>query len=99
MEFFDSDEYHAWNESKLVNLEKLDWFILWTKTEAGEFKTEGGKHEGYFSSKELSLENNLLNFRNSPLLVPSNGTDVFSYELEIHFGDKTRESLAMRVAE
>tara|TARA_Y100001968_G_scaffold324479_1_gene363866 strand:+ start:228 stop:986 length:759 start_codon:yes stop_codon:yes gene_type:complete len=95
MDFFDSDDYHDWNEAKLEQYEKLDWFIIWAKTEAGEFKTEGGKHEGHFSSKELHLDNNLLHYRDLPLVVPSNGTDVFSNELEIHFGDETKESLEM----
>jgi|TARA_B100001996_G_scaffold210068_1_gene161195 hypothetical protein len=99
MDFFDSDKYHEWIEVKLEKLEKLDWFMIWTRTEAGEFKTEGGKHEGCFASKELKLENNLLHYRDVPLVVPSNGTDNFGDELEIHFGDETRESLEMRVAE
>ena len=96
-DFFDSEDsdYHEWNEEKLEKLEKLDWFIIWMKTEAGEFKTEGGKHEGHFSTKEVHLENNLLHYRDLPLVVPSNGTDVFSNELEIHFGDNTKESLAL----
>ena len=93
--FFNSDEYHEWNEAKLDKLDKLDWFIVWTKTEAGEFKTEGEKLEGDFSSEELHLENNLLHYRDSPLVVPSKETDVFSNELEIHFGDETRESLEL----
>ena len=96
MDFFDSDDYHAWNEAQLEKYEKLDWFIIWTKTEAGEFKTDSEKHEGQFSSKELHLENNLLHYRDLPLVFPSKGTDVFSNELEIHFGDETRESLDMR---
>lgn len=51
MHFFDSDDYHELNEAKLEKLEKLDWFIIWSRTEAGEFKTEGGQHEGnYFST-------------------------------------------------
>ncbi len=95
IEFFNSDEYHEWNEAKLEKLEKLDWFMIWTRTEAGEFKTEGDKHEGHFSSKELHLENNLLHYRNLPLIIPTNGTDDFGDELEIHFGDETRESLKM----
>ena len=49
MELFDSDNYHEFNEAKLEKLEKLDWFIIWSRTEAGEFKTEGGPHEGKFS--------------------------------------------------
>ena len=96
LEFFDSDEYHEENEGKLEKLEKLDWFIIWSKTEAGEFKTEGGQHNGNFSSNELNMENCLLTYRNLPLVVPSNGTDIFSNELEIHFGDETRASLEMR---
>ena len=95
-EFFDSDDYHAWNEVQLEKYEKLDWFIIWARTEAGEFKTEGEKHDGHFSPTELKLENNLLHYRGLPLLLPSNGTDVFSNELEIYFGDATRESLEMR---
>ena len=97
-EFFDSEDsdYHEWNEEKLKKLEKLDWFIIWMKTEAGEFKTEGGKHEGHFSSTELHLENNLLHYRDLPLVVPSNGTDIFSDELEIHFGDETMASLEIK---
>ena len=95
MEFFDSAEYHESNEAKLEKLEKLDWFIIWSRTEAGEFKTEGGQHEGNYSSKELHMENCLLTYRGLPLIIPSNGTDVFSNELEIHFVDETRASLEM----
>ncbi len=69
------------------------------KTEAGEFKTEGGNHEGHFSAKELHLENNLLHYRNLPLVSPSNGTDIFSDELEIHFGDETRASLEIKATD
>ena len=100
-DFFDSEDsdYHEWNEEKLEKLEKLDWFIIWMKTEAGEFKTEGGKHEGHFSTKEVHLENNLLHYRDLPLVAPSNGTDIFSDELEIHFGDETRASLEMKGAD
>ena len=96
-DFFDSEDsdYHEWNEEKLEKLEKLDWFIIWSKTEAGEFKTEGGQHNGNFSSNELNMENCLLTYRNLPLVVPSNGTDIFSNELEIHFADETRASLEM----
>ena len=94
-EFFDSDDYHEWNEAKLEKLEKLDWFIIWSRTEAGEFKTEGGQHDGNYSSKELNMEDCLLTYRNLPLVIPSNGTDVFSNELEIHFVDETRASLEM----
>ena len=95
MDFFDSDEYHELNEAKLEKLEKLDWFIIWSRTEAGEFKTEGGEHDGTYSSKELNMENCLLTYRNLPLVIPSNGTDIFSNELEIHFVDETRASLAI----
>jgi len=97
-EFFDSDDYHVVNEAKLEKLEKLDWFIIWSRTEAGEFKTEGGKHEGNYSSKELNMEDCLLTFRGLPLIIPSNGTDIFSNELEIHFGDETRASLEISEA-
>ena len=96
IELFDCDDYHEWNETKLTKLEKLDWFIVWAKTEAGEFKTNGGKHEGNFSFEELHMESNLLHYRDLPLIVPINGTDIFSNELEIHFGDATQESLDMR---
>ena len=95
IELFDSDEYYDLNEAKLEKLEKLDWFIIWSRTEAGEFKTEGGQHEGNYSSKELNMENCLLTYRGLPLVIPSNGTDIFSNELEIHFGDETRASLEM----
>ncbi len=92
-EFFDSEDYYEINEAKLEKLEKLDWFIIWSRTEAGEFKTEGGKHEGNYSSNELNMENCLLTYRGLPLVIPSNGTDIFSNELEIHFADETRVSL------
>ena len=98
IDFFDSDEYHELNEARLEKLEKLDWFIIWSRTEAGEFKTKGGKHEGDFSSKELNMENCLLTYRNLPLVIPKNGTDVFSNELEIHFVDETRLSLEINDA-
>jgi hypothetical protein len=93
--FFDSDDYHELNEAKLEKLEKLDWFIIWSRTEAGEFKTEGGPHEGNYLSKELNMKNCLLTYRGLPLVIPSNGTDIFSNELEIHFVDQTRASLEM----
>ena len=96
MDLFDSDNshYHEWNEKKLEKLDKLDWFIVWSKTEAGEFKTEGGgKHEGKYSSKDLNMANCLITYRDLPLVVPSNGTEIFSSELEIHFADETRASL------
>ncbi len=93
MEFFDSDDYHESNEAKLEKLEKLDWFIIWSRTEAGDFKAEGGLHEGNFSSKELNMKNCLLTYRDLPLVIPSNGTEIFSNELEIHFVDETRASL------
>ncbi len=95
-EFFDSDDYHVWNESKLEKLEKLDWFIIWSKTEAGEFKTEGGEQDGNFSSNEINMTNCLLTYRDLPLDIPSNGTDIFSNELEMHFVDETRASLEIR---
>ena len=95
MDLFDSNEYHDWNEAKLEKLEKLDWFIIWSRTEAGEFKTEGGPHDGNFLSKELNMKNCLLTYRDLPLVVASNGTDIFSNELEIHFVDETRASLEM----
>ena len=98
MDLFDSDEYHEFNEAKLERLEKLDWFIIWSRTEAGEFKTEGGLHEGNYSAKELNMENCLLTYRNLPLIFPHNGTDVFSNELEIHFVDETRASLEINEA-
>ncbi len=97
-ELFDTDEYHALSEEKLERLEKLDWFIIWSRTEAGEFKTEGGQHEGYYSSKDLNMENCLLTYRGLPLIIPSNGTDIFSNELEIHFLDETRASLQISEA-
>ena len=96
MELFDLDDYHKWNEAKLEKLEKLDWFIIWSRIEAGEFKTEGELHEGNYSSQELNMENCLLTYRDLPLVVPTNGTDIFSNELEIHFVDETRVSLEMR---
>ena len=98
MDLFDSDEYHEFNEAKLERLEKLDWFIIWSRTEAGEFKTEGGLHEGNYSAKELNMENCLLTYRNLPLIFANNGTDVFSNELEIHFVDETRASLEINEA-
>ncbi len=95
MKFFDSDSYHETTEAKLEKLEKLDWFIIWSRTEAGEFKTEGGPHYGNYSSQELNMENCLLTYRGLPLVMPTNGTDIFSNELEIHFADETRASLEM----
>ena len=95
MDFFDSDDYHDTNEAKLEKLDKLDWFIIWSRTEAGEFKTESGLHEGDYSSKELNMKNCLLTYRDLPLIIPTNGTDIFSNELEIHFADETRASLEM----
>ncbi len=92
-EFFESEEYHGFNEAKLENLERLDWFIIWSRTEAGEFKTDGGGHEGTFSLEEVNMEDCLLTYRGTPLLVPCDATDVFSNELEIHFADETRASL------
>ena len=96
-DFFDSDDYYELNEAKIEKLEKLDWFIIWSRTEAGEFKTEGGKHEGNYSSNELNMKNCLLTYRDLPLIIPTNGTDIFSSELEIHFVDQTRTSIAIGI--
>ena len=41
------------------------------------------------------MENCLLTYRGLPLVIPTNGTDIFSNELEIHFADETRASLEM----
>ena len=41
------------------------------------------------------MDNCLLTYRDLPLIVPSNGTDIFSNELEIHFVDETRVSFEM----
>ena len=98
MEFFDSDDYHDSNEAKLEKLEKLDWFIIWSRTEAGEFKTEGGLHEGNYSSQELIMENCLRTYRDLPLVTPSSGTDIFSNELEIPFVAESRASIELSVA-
>ena len=98
MEFFDSDAYYKSNEAKLEKLEQLDWFIIWSRTVAGEFTTESGQLEGNYSSKELNMENCLLTYRDLPLVVPSNGTDIFSNELEIHFLGETRLPLEMNDA-
>ena len=92
-EFFDSDAYCKSNEAKLEKLEQLDWFIIWSRTVAGEFTTESGQLEGNYSSKELNMENCLLTYRDLPLVVPSNCTDIFSNELEIHFLGETRYPL------
>ena len=91
--FFESHRYHELNEARLEKLERLDWFIIWSRTEAGEFKTEGGKHEGIFSAKEVNMEDCLLTYRGLPLDTPFGSTDIFSNELEIHFADETRKSL------
>ena len=95
MELFDSDNYHELNEAKLEKLEKLDWFIIWSRTEAGEFKTDVGQHDGNYSSNDLNMDNCLLTYRGLPLVVPSSSTDIFSNELEIHFVDQTRVSLEL----
>jgi len=83
------------NEAQLEKLEKLDRIFIRTRKEAGEFKTEVGVHQRSYSSKELNMANCLLTYRDLPLIKPSNGTDVFSNELEIHFVDETRISLEM----
>ena len=44
------------------------------------------------------MENCLLTYRDLPLVTPTNGTDIFSNELEIHFVDETRASLEMSEA-
>ena len=41
------------------------------------------------------MEDCLLTYRGSPLIVPSNGTDIFSNEFEIYFADQTRASIEM----
>ena len=41
------------------------------------------------------MEDCLLTYRGLPLVIPSNGTDIFSNELEIHFVDETRAFLEM----
>ena len=86
------ETYYEWNETELEKLEQLNWFVIWRRTEEGRFRTKLGKMEGAFSKTQIRQENNLLYYGDLSLDESSPRTKEVENELEIFFGDKTRES-------
>ena len=85
--------YWDWDEAKLEELEKLDWFVLWTQAESGEFRVK--VNEEKFDEKKLEMKNNLLHYGDSSIVDTYYGMEKIDSQLEIYFGDETRESFEM----
>ena len=86
--------YWDWDEAKLEKLEKLDWFVIWTQAESGTFKAE--IPEGEFDQEKLNMKDNLLHYGDLSIDDPYYGKEEIDSQLEIYFGDETREPFEMR---
>ena len=86
-------QYWDWDEAKLEKLEKLDWFVIWKQSESGTFRAEIDEQE--FDEKKLNIKNNLLYYGDLSIDDSYYGKENIDSQLEIYFGDETRESLEM----
>ena len=91
------DSYWDWDEAKLEQLEKLDWFVIWKQTESGTFRAE--VEEGEFDKKKLTMKDNLLHYRDLSIDNDSYGKEKIDSQLEIYFGDETREFFQMGLSD
>jgi len=89
--------YWDWDEAKLEKLEKLDWFVIWTQTESGTFRAEVQEKE--FDNKKLKMKENLLHYGDFPINDSYYGKETIDSQLEIFFGDDSRESFEMKWAD
>ena len=89
--------YWDWDEAKLEKLEKLDWFVIWTQVESGTFRAEVA--EGEFDQEELTMKDNLLHYGDLSIDDSYYGKEKIDSQIEIYFGDETRESFEMRWAD
>ena len=85
--------YWDWDEEQLEKLEKLDWFVIWTQAESGTFRAK--VEEGEFKREKLSMKNNLLHYGDLSIDDAYYGKEKIDSQLEIFFGDETRESFEM----
>ena len=89
---FGSD-YWDWDEAKLEKLEKLDWFVIWKQEESGTFRAT--IEEGEFEKKKLKMKNNLLHYENLSIDDAYYGKEKIDNQIEIYFGDDSREFFEM----
>ena len=89
--------YWDWDEAKLEKLEKLDWFVLWTQSECGTFRAK--VEEEQFENEKLKMQNNLLHYGDLSIDDDYYGKEKIDSQIEIYFGDETRESFEMGWAE
>ena len=85
------NSYWDWDETKLETLEKLDWFIVLTHTKSGTFKVKIDEVE--FDIEKLKMKNHLLHYGNLSIGEIFEDNEKIDSELEIYFGDETRQSL------
>ena len=84
-------KYWDWDEGKLEKLEQLDWFVIWKQSESGTFR--GKIENGAFDLEQLNIKDNLLYYGAISIDDPYYGKQKIDSQLEIYFGDETRESL------
>jgi len=85
--------YWDWDEAKLERLEKLDWFVIWTQVESGTFRAT--IQEGEFEKENIRMKNNLIHYKNFSVDDAYYGKEKIDSQIEIYFGDETRESFEM----
>ena len=85
--------YWDWDEAKLEKLEKLDWFVIWTQAESGTFRVKVAEEE--FDKRKLKMKNNLLHYGDLSIDDAYYGKEKIDSQIEIYFGDETRESFEM----
>ena len=85
--------YWDWDEAKLEKLEKLDWFVIWMQAESGTFRAE--IEEGEFKKEKLRMKDNLLHYGDLSIDDAYYGKETIDNQLEIFFGDDTRQSFEM----
>ena len=89
--------YWDWDEAKLEELERLDWFVIWTQAESGTFRAK--IEEGEFDKEKLNMKDNLLHYGDVSIDDTYYGKEKIDSQLEIYFGDETRESFEMKWTE
>ena len=89
--------YWDWDETKLEELERLDWFVIWTQAESGTFRAK--IEEGEFDKEKLNMKDNLLHYGDVSIDDTYYGKEKIDSQLEIYFGDETRESFEIKWTE
>tara|TARA_B100000214_G_scaffold196501_2_gene142229 strand:- start:74 stop:805 length:732 start_codon:yes stop_codon:yes gene_type:complete len=89
--------YWDWDEAKLERLENLDWFVIWTEAASGTFRAK--VEEGEFNKEKINMKENLLHYDNLSIDDNFYGEEKIDSQLEIFFGDETRECFEMAWAD